>query len=101
MQVRPGALNSSALSETPPPMSNSGLENPPQEGQRASRFFVGVLWNWVGVALNIAIGLLLSPYIIRKLGPERYGIWVLVFSLVEYLWFFDLGFNTSVRSEER
>src|SRR5664279_997482 len=78
-------------------MSNSGLEDPsPQGGRRASRFFAGVLWNWGGVALNIAIGLLLSPYIIRKLGPELYGIWVLVFSLVDYLWFFDLGFNTSV-----
>jgi O-antigen/teichoic acid export membrane protein len=78
-------------------MSNSGLETPPpKEGQRARRFFVGVLWNWVGVSLNIAIGLLLSPYIARKLGSERYGIWALVFSLVEYLWFFDLGFNTSV-----
>ena len=78
-------------------MSNSGLPNlSPSEAPRARRFFAGVLWNWVGVALNIAIGLLLSPYIIRKLGSERYGIWVLVFSLVEYLWFFDLGFNTSV-----
>src|SRR5664279_602645 len=78
-------------------MSNSGLEDsPPPQGQRATRFFVGVLWNWVGVALNIAIGLLISPYIARKLGSERYGIWALVFSLVEYLWFFDLGFNTSV-----
>ena len=66
------------------------------EVPRARRFFVGVLWNWIGVALNVAIGLLLSPYNIRKLGSERYGIWVLVFSLVEYLWFFDLGFNTSV-----
>ncbi len=80
-------------------MSNSGLENsppPPPQGQRATRFFVGVLWNWVGVALNIAIGFLISPFIARKLGSERYGIWVLVFSLVEYLWFFDLGFNAAV-----
>ena len=78
-------------------MSNSGLENPsPPEARRASRFFAGVLWNWVGVALNIAIGLLLSPYMARKLGSERYGIWALVFTLVEYLWFFDLGFNSSV-----
>ena len=69
---------------------------PATEAPRAHRFFAGVLWNWVGVALNVAIGLLLSPYIARKLGSERYGIWVLVFSLVEYLWFFDLGFNTSV-----
>ena len=97
MQVGPGALNSSELSETPSPLNNSGLEtSPPPQGQRATRFFVGVLWNWVGVALNIAIGLLISPYVARKLGSERYGIWALVFSLVEYLWFFDLGFNTSV-----
>jgi O-antigen/teichoic acid export membrane protein len=75
----------------------SELQNQPApETPRAHRFFAGVLWNWVGVALNVAIGLLLSPYIARKLGSERYGIWVLVFSLVEYLWFFDLGFNTSV-----
>jgi O-antigen/teichoic acid export membrane protein len=78
-------------------LSETRLDNLPiPEVPRARRFFVGVLWNWIGVALNVAIGLLLSPYIIRKLGPERYGIWVLVFSLVEYLWFFDLGFNTSV-----
>ena len=83
-------------------MSNSGLENPPpEEGQRARRFFVGVLWNWVGVSLNIAIGLLLSPYIARKLGSERYGIWALVFSLVEFLWFFDLGFNCPSRNSWR
>jgi O-antigen/teichoic acid export membrane protein len=75
----------------------SELANPSiPEVPRARRFFHGVLWNWVGVALNIAIGLLISPYIARKLGSERYGIWALVFSLVEYLWFFDLGFNTSV-----
>jgi O-antigen/teichoic acid export membrane protein len=78
-------------------MSNSGLETPPHpQAPRAARFFAGVLWNWVGVALNVAIGLLISPYIARKLGSERYGIWALVFTLVEYLWFFDLGFNTSV-----
>ena len=64
-------------------MSNYGLEDsPPTEGQRATSFFVGVLWNWVGVALNIAIGFLISPIIARKLGSERYGICVLVFSLV-------------------
>src|SRR5512140_3867590 len=67
-----------------------------QPAPRSRRFLVGVLWNWAGVVLNIVIGLAISPYILHKLGPERYGIWALVFSLVEYLWFFDLGFNTSV-----
>ena len=78
-------------------MSEPGEQSAPQgDGKRASRFFIGVLWNWISVAINLAIGILLSPYIVRKLGSERYGIWALVFSLLEYLWFFDLGFNTAV-----
>jgi O-antigen/teichoic acid export membrane protein len=95
------ALDSRGLDETPSPIIDPGLETPiagipSNEGHRAKKFLAGVLWNWLAVALNIAVGLLLSAYIPRKLGPERYGIWALVFSLVEYLWFFDLGFNTSV-----
>ncbi len=78
-------------------MSESGESNtPPGDGKRANRFFIGVLWNWISVAINLAIGILLTPYIVRKLGSEQYGIWALVFSLLEYLWFFDLGFNTAV-----
>ncbi|MEO7649513.1 MAG: oligosaccharide flippase family protein, partial [Bryobacteraceae bacterium] len=59
-------------------------------------FFINVLWSWLGVAVNLFVGLVLQPYIIRKLGVERYGIWALVFALLDYLWFFDLGFNTAV-----
>jgi len=70
--------------------------SPPEKTRRASRFFTAILWNWLGVAINVIIGIVVSPYIVRKLGSERFGIWSLVFSLLEYLWFFDLGFNTAV-----
>jgi len=63
---------------------------------RGERFLINVLWTWTGVAANLFVGLILSPYIIRHLGAERYGIWALIFSLLDYLWFFDLGFNTAV-----
>src|SRR3954451_18023193 len=76
-------------------MSESAIAAP-SETPRARRFFVGVLWNWAGVVVTTAIGLLLTPYTAGKLGGERYGIWALVFSLVEDVWFFVLGFNTSV-----
>ena len=33
---------------------------------------------------------------IRKLGAERYGIWALIFTVVDYFWFFDLGLNTAI-----
>jgi len=62
----------------------------------ARRFLVNVLWNWGSVAANLFLGLLLSPLIIRRLGEERYGIWALVFAMVEYLWMFDLGLRTAV-----
>lgn len=70
-----------------PPLS------PPSHSQR---FIVNVLWGWSGVAANIALALFLNPYMIRKLGAEQYGIWALIFTLIDYFWFFDLGLNTAI-----
>jgi O-antigen/teichoic acid export membrane protein len=61
-----------------------------------SRFLTSVLWNWLGVAISLFIGFILSPYIVRRLGAERYGIWALVFALLDYFWFFDFGMNTAI-----
>ena len=60
------------------------------------RFVRNALWNGIGFAVSIGAGILLSPYIIRKIGPEGYGIWALVFALVDYVWLTDLGFRSSV-----
>src|SRR5262245_33165186 len=59
-------------------------------------FLTNVLWSCLAVAVNVFVGIFLARYIIRTLGEERYGIWALVFALLDYLWFFDLGFNTAV-----
>lgn len=40
-------------------------------------------------------GIFLSPYLIRKLGNEGYGVWVLAFGLVENYWLFDLGLRSA------
>ncbi len=62
---------------------------------RHARFLKNVAWNWVGVAVSIASGILLSPYIIRRRGNEGYGIWALAFALIEYYWLLDLGFRSA------
>lgn len=49
----------------------------------------------MGTGTSLFIGLLLSPYLIRKLGADGYGVWAITFSLVEYYWFFDLGFRSA------
>lgn len=63
---------------------------------RSDRFVFSILWNWVGVAASLFTGILLSPYLIRKLGPEGYGLWALSFALVEYCTFLDLGFRSAI-----
>lgn len=50
----------------------------------------------MGVGAGLFTGLLLSPYLIRKLGPEAYGLWTLSFAVVEYGSFLDLGFRSAM-----
>ncbi len=63
---------------------------------KPQRFLINVLWNWVAVAANIFTGIILTRYLIRKLGDERYGVWALAFTLIEYVFLFDLGFRSAV-----
>jgi O-antigen/teichoic acid export membrane protein len=67
-----------------------------QAGSQSKDFFHNVLWSWLGVIFSLVSGLLLSPYVIHHLGDERYGIWVLVFSLVDYFGFVDFGSRSAV-----
>ena len=71
-------------------------EEPASPSGRGERFVTNVLWGWLAVGVNLLIGIVFSRYIVSKLGAERYGIWVLVFSILDYFWFFDLGLNTAV-----
>ncbi|MGO9259645.1 MAG: oligosaccharide flippase family protein [Bryobacteraceae bacterium] len=60
------------------------------------RFILNVLWSWTGVAASFFTGFVITPIVIRKLGPEHYGIWLQVFSILDYFWFFDLGFQPAI-----
>jgi O-antigen/teichoic acid export membrane protein len=63
---------------------------------RGERFALNVLWSWTGVAASVFTGFVITPLLIRKLGPEHYGIWLQVFSILDYFWVFDLGFNPAI-----
>lgn len=66
------------------------------QSQSPERFFENVLWTWAGGALTIFVGLVLSPYVIRKLGAEGYGLWALLYSLVGYYGLLDLGVRSAI-----
>src|ERR1051326_3789344 len=74
----------------------SAIQASPSPSHRSDRFVLNVMWSWMGVAASLFTGILLSPYLIRKLGPEAYGIWALTFALVEYGGFLDLGFRSAI-----
>ncbi len=55
----------------------------------AIRLFRNTIANYLGTAVTIATGLLLTPFIVRSLGSTPYGIWALAGSLVAYLMVLD------------
>ncbi len=55
-----------------------------------------VTWNWAGVAVDVVVGFLLAPFLIRNLGDSVYGLWVLIGSLTGYMGRLDFGFRGAV-----
>lgn len=61
-----------------------------------SRFLYNVVWSWAGVIVNVVLGVFLSAILVRRLGVARYGIWVLLFSTMDYLRLLDFGLRAAV-----
>jgi len=53
------------------------------------------VYNAAGRLWGILIAFLLTPYIINKLGVERYGVWAVVGVLTGYFGLLDFGIGTS------
>jgi O-antigen/teichoic acid export membrane protein len=51
---------------------------------------------WFALGLNVTVGILLSPYILHRLGDDAFGLWVLIFSVTGYYGLFDLGIRSSI-----
>lgn len=57
---------------------------------------IGALLNYVIIALNVVTGILYTPYMLRCLGQNEYGIYTLVASVITYLTLLDFGLSGSV-----
>lgn len=55
----------------------------------------GVILSYILIILNIIIGLVYTPVMIKLLGQNEYGLYTLVGSVVSYLSLFSLGFTGS------
>lgn len=52
--------------------------------------------NYIGQIITLGTGFLLTPFVLHRIGPAQYGLWVLVGSLVAYGVLFDFGISGAV-----
>lgn len=52
-------------------------------------------WNFVARIIHIPVSIGLIPFIIGRVGPEWYGVWVALFALVDYFSLLDLGMGAA------
>lgn len=58
-----------------------------------SQLKTGVILSYIITVLNMALGLVYTPVMIKLLGQSEYGLYTLVGSVVSYLSLFSLGFS--------
>lgn len=56
----------------------------------------GAALNYVSICLNMVVGLIYTPYMLRMLGKSEYGLYSLAASIIAYLTVLDLGFGNAI-----
>lgn len=56
----------------------------------------GAVLNYVIIGLNTLVGLAYTPYMLRCLGQNEYGLYSLVASVIAYLTILDFGFGNAI-----
>lgn len=56
---------------------------------------IGVILSYIGQLINILVGLIYTPVMLRLVGQSEYGLYQLVNSVVSYLSLLSLGFGSS------
>ena len=58
---------------------------------RVRKFMGGAGVGLVGQALNLLVGLWMTPFLLARLGQETYGYWMVALQVLSYLALLDLG----------
>lgn len=57
---------------------------------------INAISNWTSLAVQIAVGFFLTPFVIKHLGQSGYGVWVLVGSFIGYYGLLNLGVGSAI-----
>ena len=62
----------------------------------------GAILSYLNIIINIGVGLVYTPFMMRALGQSEYGLYALIGSVAAYLNILDMGLaNTLVRYTAR
>lgn len=56
----------------------------------------GALLSYIIIFVNTILGLLITPYILKTLGQNMYGLYLLIGSLASYMYLMDFGISTTI-----
>ena len=56
----------------------------------------GAVLNYLIIMLNMVVGVVYTPYMLRMMGQSEYGLYSLVASVISYLTILDLGFGNAI-----
>ena len=56
----------------------------------------GAALNYVIIGINALVGLLYTPYMLRMMGQNEYGLYALVASVIAYLTVLDFGIGNAI-----
>ena len=76
--------------------ARTGNEAEPMRRFEKTQILKNVGSSWSALAMNVLVGIFLTPFILHRLGDAAYGIWVLIFSVTGYYGLFDLGIRSSI-----
>lgn len=57
---------------------------------------IGAILSFLVIGLNIIIGILYTPFLIRMLGQSEYGLYSIIYNVMSYLTVMDMGFGNAI-----
>jgi O-antigen/teichoic acid export membrane protein len=78
-------------------MPRRGLRRSENDTRVEARIARGAASNYAGQFVVLATGVLLTPFILHRVGPTAYGLWVLATALGGYGGLLDVGISSAVQ----
>lgn len=66
------------------------------ESSTAKKLFKSSISRTLLMLANIIVSFFMTPFLVRKLGDEWYGIWIILGTMVGYYYLIDVGMATAV-----